>query len=37
MTNADLSRLEKLIRWTSSVVGIKLDPLAMVAERKTLD
>ncbi|TWW54832.1 hypothetical protein D4764_0289000, partial [Takifugu flavidus] len=36
-TKADLSRLEKLIRWASSVVGMKLKPLATVAERRTID
>ncbi|TWW73164.1 putative RNA-directed DNA polymerase from transposon BS [Takifugu flavidus] len=32
VTKADLSRLEKLIRRASSVVGMKLKPLATVAE-----
>ncbi|TWW54883.1 hypothetical protein D4764_0125760 [Takifugu flavidus] len=36
-TKADLSRLEKLIRRASSVVGMKLKPLATVAERRTID
>ncbi|TWW77894.1 hypothetical protein D4764_11G0000150 [Takifugu flavidus] len=35
-TKADLSRLEKLIRRASSVVGMKLKPLATVAERRTI-
>ncbi|TWW61276.1 putative E3 ubiquitin-protein ligase HECTD4 [Takifugu flavidus] len=37
VTKADLSRLEKLIRRASSVVGMKLKPLATVAERRTID
>ncbi|TWW54109.1 hypothetical protein D4764_0188390, partial [Takifugu flavidus] len=36
-TKADLSRLEKLIRRAGSVVGMKLEPLATVAERRTID
>ncbi|TWW77451.1 hypothetical protein D4764_12G0008410 [Takifugu flavidus] len=36
-TKADLSRLEKLIRRASSVVGMKLKPLATVTERRTID
>ena len=34
---ADLSRLEKLVRRAGSVVGMKLDPLVTVAERRTLN
>ncbi|TWW80581.1 Rab-like protein 3 [Takifugu flavidus] len=37
VTKANLSRLEKLIRRASSVVGMKLEPLATVAERRTID
>ncbi|TWW64023.1 hypothetical protein D4764_03G0010310 [Takifugu flavidus] len=37
VTKADLSRLEKLIRRAGSVVGMKLEPLATVAERRTID
>ncbi|TWW75426.1 hypothetical protein D4764_13G0000880 [Takifugu flavidus] len=37
VTKVDLSRLEKLIRRASSVVGMKLKPLATVAERRTID
>ena len=36
-SKADLSRLEKLVRRAGSVVGMKLDPLLTVAERRTLN
>ena len=35
-SKGDFSRLEKLIRRAGSVVGTKLDPLATVAERRTM-
>ncbi|XP_078795139.1 uncharacterized protein LOC144988552 [Oryzias latipes] len=35
-SKTDFSRLEKLIRRAGSVVGTRLDPLATVAERRTL-
>ncbi len=33
----DSFRLDKLIRWAGSVVGVKLDSLVTVAEKRTLD
>ena len=33
----DTSRTEKLIKWAGSVVGMKLDSLVTVAEKRTLD
>ena len=33
----DTSRLDKLIRWAGSVIGMKLDPLVMVTETRTLN
>lgn len=32
----DKLRLDKLIRWASSAVGMKLDSLEMVAEKRTM-
>lgn len=33
----DSSRLDKLIRWASSVVGMKLDSLVIIAAMRTLN
>ena len=36
-SEAELSRLEKLVRQAGSVVSMKLDPLVTVAEKRTLN
>jgi len=37
ISKKDTNWVDKLIRWAGSVIGMKLDSLVMVAERRTLD